>query len=242
MTRRRNPYPILVAVALVPALVLAGCWRLAVSNERAGAPVRPADDTGVVSAQLATPLLSVRRTPAVLARDVNIADFRARAQAFMSTLDSTQCAAISIDGQPVAGVHETTVLRPASNVKLLTAAVALEVLGPHYTFTTTVEGSLQHGVIDGNLYLIGGGDPLLTSAWWKGAHPLLAPFNVTSIEQFAARIKAAGVTSITGGVVGDASRFDDEWYPPSWTKDLRFAEGGPISALLVNDSREAPTV
>ena len=52
-------------------------------------------------------------------------------------------------------------------------------------------------------------------------------------------LRAAGVTSVQGSVIGDSSRYDDEWYAPSWTNDVRFTEGGPISALLVNDSREA---
>jgi D-alanyl-D-alanine carboxypeptidase/D-alanyl-D-alanine-endopeptidase (penicillin-binding protein 4) len=176
----------------------------------------------------------------MLARDVNITDFRAKAEAFMSRLDSQQCAAISIDGQAVAATHEHTVLRPASNVKLFTAAVALDVLGPAHTFITDVRGTLHNGVVDGDLYLVGGGDPVLSSSWWKGPNTKYPPFNVTSIEEFAKKIKA-GVTSISGGIVGDASRYDDEWYPPSWTKDLRFSEGGPISALLVNDARESPT-
>ncbi|HUC31950.1 MAG TPA: D-alanyl-D-alanine carboxypeptidase, partial [Ilumatobacteraceae bacterium] len=55
----------------------------------------------------------------------------------------------------------------------------------------------------------------------------------------AQSIVDAGVTSVTGSVIGDASHFDDEWYPPSWGDDVRFTEGGPVSGLLVNDSREA---
>jgi len=242
MARRRNPFPVLIGVALVPALLLGGCWRFAASRTPTSVTA-PADggSHGTVPATLPTPLLSVRRAPAVLARDVNITDFRTRAEAFMTRLDGAQCAAVSIDGKEVAATHEHTALRPASNVKLFTAATALDVLGPAYTYTTDVRGSLKNGVVDGDLYLVGGGDPLLTSSWWKGPNTKYPPFNVTSIEEFAQRIKTAGVTSVTGGIVGDAGRYDDEWYPPSWTKDLRFSEGGPISALLANDSRESPT-
>jgi D-alanyl-D-alanine carboxypeptidase/D-alanyl-D-alanine-endopeptidase (penicillin-binding protein 4) len=242
MARRRNPYPTLIGAALLPALLLGGCWRFAASKAPAGVDTSATGATpNPVGAALNTPLLSVRRSPAVLARDVNITDFRSKAQAFMATLDPQQCAAISIDGQAVAATHEQTVLRPASNVKLFTASVALDVLGPAYTFTTDVRGTLKNGMVDGDLYLVGGGDPVLSSSWWKGPNTKYPPFNVTSIEAFAQKIKSAGVTRVTGGIVGDASRYDAEWYPPSWTKDLRFTEGGPISALLVNDARETPT-
>ncbi len=52
---------------------------------------------------------------------------------------------------------------------------------------------------------------------------------------------AAGVRQISGAVIGDASRYDAEYYAPAWPKSVRFVEGGPISALVVNDSRESPT-
>ena len=125
------------------------------------------------------------------------------------------------------------------NVKLLTASVALERLGADYRYTTEVRGSVTGGVVAGDLYLVGGGDPLLSSSWWNGPNPKYPPFNVTPVEQLVSAIAAAGITRIDGSVIGDASRYDDEWYAPTWTNDVRFTEGGPVSALLVNDSREA---
>lgn len=242
--RRRNPYPGLVLVAFVPALLLAGCWRFADGRAPASAGSSVSTSTSGAGqapvAALSTPVLSVRRAPAVLARDSNLAELATALQPLIAQLDSNSCLAVSIDGKPVAAVNETASLRPASNVKLITAAVALEVLGADYTYTTTVNGSLADGgVVNGDLVLVGGGDPLLSSAWWDGPNQKFPPFNVTSIEALADSIVAAGVTSITGSVVGDASRYDDEWYLPTWGDGLRFTEGGPLSALLVNDSREA---
>ncbi len=195
--------------------------------------------SGEVLPALTTPVLSVRRTPAVLARDVNIASFTSDAQAFLPMIDGTSCVAISVDGMPVASKNSNLSLRPASNVKLVTAAVALDVLGPDFVYTTDVRANASNGVVAGDLYLIGGGDPVLSSSWWNGPSTKYPPFNVTSIEQLATNIHDAGITRIEGSVVGDASRYDDEWYAPTWTSDVKFSEGGPISALLVNDSREA---
>ncbi|MDO8362319.1 MAG: D-alanyl-D-alanine carboxypeptidase/D-alanyl-D-alanine-endopeptidase [Actinomycetota bacterium] len=263
--RRPNPYPGLLAIALVPALALGGCWRFAEGRRPAaivttivttngttnattngttngtGGTASTGDTTAsTVPADLAAPLLSVRRSPGVLARDVNAAAFVDALQPFLATLDESMCFALSIDGEPVAAVHETTALRPASNVKLLTASVALEVLGAEFVYTTTVTGRMgDGGVVAGNLALVGGGDPLLSNSWWNGPNAKYPPFNVTSIEALADQVKAAGVTAVTGSVVGDPSRYDDEWYAPSWTDDVRFSEGGPVSGLLLNDSREA---
>lgn len=241
--RRRNPYPGLLAVALVPALLLAGCWRFADSRGASGTAAVPTTEASAeptTPAALTTPLLSVRRSPAVLSRNANVAALRADLQPLLDTIGSTSCFALSIDGLPVAAVNDTEPLRPASNVKLITASVALQVLGADFVYTTTVNGAVgAGGVVAGDLYLVGGGDPLLSSTWWDGPSQKFPPFNVTSIEELADSVKAAGVTAVTGSVIGDASRYDDEWYLPTWADSLHFSEGGPLSALLVNDSREA---
>ncbi|MEQ1702387.1 MAG: D-alanyl-D-alanine carboxypeptidase/D-alanyl-D-alanine-endopeptidase, partial [Ilumatobacteraceae bacterium] len=235
-----------VLAALVPALVLGGCWRFADGRAPASEPNNSGSSTSSTvigqapAVALSTPVLSVRRAPAVLARDSNLSSLATALQPLLSQLDGNSCLSVSIDGKPVAAVNETASLRPASNVKLITASVALEVLGADHTYTTTVNGALgDGGVVNGDLVLVGGGDPMLSSEWWDGPNQKFPPFNVTSIEALADSIAAAGVTSITGSVVGDASRYDDEWYLPTWGDGLRFTEGGPLSALLINDSREA---
>ena len=200
------------------------------------------DSVPVTSAPVAidTPLLSVRRAPAVLSREANSAAFLGELQPLLDSIDSNSCFAIPIDGEPVAAVNETTPLRPASNVKLITAAVAVEVLGEEFVYTTTVNGVVGGGgVVAGDLYLIGGGDPLLSNVWWDGPNQKFPPINVTAVEALADAVKAAGVTAVTGSIVGDATRYDDEWYLPTWAPALRFSEAGPLSALLLNDSREA---
>ncbi|MCE9622496.1 MAG: D-alanyl-D-alanine carboxypeptidase/D-alanyl-D-alanine-endopeptidase [Actinomycetia bacterium] len=248
MARRRNPYPALIIAALIPAVALGGLWQFADGQKpdavSASVTAPTVDSSLPPTVQvLVTPILSVRRAPSVLARQVNDAAFKAALQPFADSINNTSCFAVSVDGEPVVSVNETEALRPASNVKLITAAVALEVLGAEFKYTTTIKGVVgAGGVITGNLYFVGGGDPVLNSAWWNGPNKNYPPFNSTSIEALADAIKAAGVTSITGSVVGDATRYDGEQYPPSWANDVRFTDGGPVSALLVNDSRESATV
>jgi serine-type D-Ala-D-Ala carboxypeptidase/endopeptidase (penicillin-binding protein 4) len=257
----RNPLPVLAAIALIPALLLGAAWRFA--DGRASDNSTPwdqpasslvlSDATSTTTSSLvpavvptavplATPLLSARRTPALLARDINLAQFVTAITNFaQSSLQGSDCLAVAVDGVPVYAQNSTAAVAPASNVKLITATVALDVLGPDFVFTTTVAGANAGGVVTGDLFLVGGGDPLLAAEWWQGTSPKFPQFNSTSIETLADQVVAAGITQVTGGVAGDASIFDDEWYAPTWSEGVRFADGGPISGLVVSDSRLSPT-
>lgn len=235
--RSRNPFPILVVLAVLPALALGWLWRFA--DGRSAAATAPTTSLAASTpVTLDAPVLSVRRGPATLAQILKSEPLETAAAEFIATLDAASCAMVAVDGRLVAAHNPDVMLRPASTVKLITAAVALDVLGADFRYTTDVRGVLANGQVDGDLILVGGGDPVLSSEWWTGASQF-PPFNVTSIEALAESIVAAGVTSISGGVVGDASRYDSEWYADSWAEADRFANVGPISALLANDSREA---
>ncbi len=91
--------------------------------------------------------------------------------------------------------------------------------------------------VAGDLYLVGGGDPLLTSSTYPVANDTNPVMSPTSLDALADAIAAAGVTQIQGGVVGDGTRYDDEYFAPSWVNDVRGIEAGPYDALLVNDAR-----
>ncbi len=83
---------------------------------------------------------------------------------------------------------------PGSVMKLLTTFAALDTLGPAFTWQTRafVDGPIVHGVLRGNLYLKGGGDPYMTiERWWR----------------FAAQLRATGLKTIQGNVVIDDRAF-----------------------------------
>ena len=77
------------------------------------------------------------------------------------------------------------------------------------TAQTKERGDVRGGTVGGDLYLVGGGDPVLSSSWWHGSNPAYAPFNTTSIDELVQKVKAAGVTKVDGDVVGDATRYDE---------------------------------
>ena len=148
--------------------------------------------------------------------------------------------AVSVDGEPVGSRNADLPVIPASTQKLLVAATALEVLGESFQFTTsaTTASPPAGGAVAGDLYLVGGGDPVLSSDWYPVSnlerYPVTSP---TRLEALADALVAAGITSVSGNVVGDASRYDDEYFAPSWAVGVAGLEAGPYDSLMVNDSR-----
>ena len=97
-------------------------------------------------------------------------------------------------------LNPRTSMIPASITKLVTAAAAFEVLGISHDFKTVVytdDTDIKDGIIDGNIYLKGYGDPDLNSY---------------DISQLAKSISEKGITGITGNIIYDESYFDDEHY------------------------------
>lgn len=232
---------IVAAWSVTVAMVLLVLWQwttVRALREPLPVPTTQSAGTSVEPALLTTPVLSVRRAPGELAWQLNGEAFTAAVRPLVDAVGPGSCAAISVDGRRVAAVNETRPVIPASNMKLVVAAAALEVLGPDYTFTTTVTGAMDTtGVVTGDLHLIGGGDPVLTTDDWLASGVQRYPaINTTRLETLADSVVAAGVTKVLGRVVGDATRYDDEWFIPSWSDGLRGTEAGPYDALLVDDA------
>jgi D-alanyl-D-alanine carboxypeptidase/D-alanyl-D-alanine-endopeptidase (penicillin-binding protein 4) len=249
-TRRRppqrsaGPLVVLGAFALIPALALFALFSWADGSIEDNEPAPPPPSTVVAPPPFADPLttsmLSMRRLPAVLSRELNITSFQQSLTPFLGTLNDRSCVAVSVDGISVGSRNPDVPVIPASNQKLIVAAVALDVIGEETVLTTTVvsESAAVDGAISGDLTLVGGGDPLLSSDWYPTSnlerYPVLTP---TSLDTLADRVRDAGITSISGNVVGDGSRYDDEFFAPGWGDGVAGLEAGPYDALMANDSR-----
>lgn len=122
---------------------------------------------------------------------------------------------------------------PASTMKLLTTAIALEKLGPDHTFSTDVlrDGTVdKDGVVHGNLIIRGDGDPSLSPRFVRGGPS--AP-----MDMLAQLTSAAGITKVTGDLIADASAFESRIIPEGWlSRYAGSAYAAPFSALSLNEN------
>jgi len=130
---------------------------------------------------------------------------------------------------------------PASNMKLLTTALALAKLGSGYRFRTTLEtrGVIgADGGLSGDAVLVGRGDPNLSNRKFPFTGKEEFDGSPTRVlEELADAMVARGVKSVFGDVVGDDSYFPAERYPSGWEiDDMVWEYGAAISAIVVDDN------
>jgi D-alanyl-D-alanine carboxypeptidase/D-alanyl-D-alanine-endopeptidase (penicillin-binding protein 4) len=225
-------------IPAVGAVLALGCVGMGVLAE-SSTNIAPA--TGTTAGPALTPVLSVRRVPAWLAKptaDRRLAD---AATPLAKALGSTACVVLDTGDRQVVASQANVPLSPGSNMKLLTAFAALRKLGSDTRLRTKVVASTKpSGTNVDTLWLVGGGDPLLSTQPFRDAGKYGAEVPHTKLEDLADALLATGVKSI-GTLNGDESRYDTVRALPSWP--ARFvADGqvGPQSALSVNDARNYP--
>ncbi len=131
---------------------------------------------------------------------------------------------------------------PASNTKIVVAAVASALLPPDWTVKTSLysNGQLSGGVLAGDLILYGRGDPTFgkrcfaTDTLREGACERDA---FTRLRELADLLRKRGVREIRGDLVGDGSYFEPLTVHPSWDEfDLNWWYAAPVTALGFNDN------
>jgi serine-type D-Ala-D-Ala carboxypeptidase/endopeptidase (penicillin-binding protein 4) len=137
-------------------------------------------------------------------------------------------------GETIYFFNNEKLLIPASTLKLVTSAVALEMLGHGYRFKTWIgyTGKINNGILKGDLVIRGGGDPALGSEYFKGHY-----FNPHFLQVWAQQVKAAGIRKIEGGLIMDETLYDSEKIPPTWIwEDMGNYYGVGTSALTIYDN------
>lgn len=139
------------------------------------------------------------------------------------------------NGETIAELNPNLALSPASTQKLVTTAAAMVTLGEGFRFKTTLESDgvydAENGVLNGNLYIRGGGDPTLGSE----------KFSSTKIDKLLAAILATmqekGVKKINGSIIGDDAVFERSMAPAAWNwGDLGNYYGAGACGLSILDN------
>lgn len=135
----------------------------------------------------------------------------------------------------IVSYHSLESLAPASNLKLFTTSTALNLLGDNYRFKTRLyySGNISNnGVLTGNIYIEGSGDPTLGSNVVAGSLPL-----DSLMETWTQAVKKISIKKINGGIIADATLFDNQRVPDYWIwEDIGNYYGAGSSALTINDN------
>lgn len=136
------------------------------------------------------------------------------------------------DGRLVENLNGDKLIRPASNLKLITAGAVLDRLGTDYRFATHLYGSgeLVDSVWIGDLFIRGSGDPTISGLFYDDN-------SLYVFEKWVAALKEMGIQKVDGDLFGYDGLFDDIPYPKGWEwDDLSYYYAPKISALSFNSN------
>jgi serine-type D-Ala-D-Ala carboxypeptidase/endopeptidase (penicillin-binding protein 4) len=197
-----------VGLALAAALGAPACTGRSVTLSSPRAAAHPVAASGAVDrrASLAAPSPHATGSPApAIRRDLVKAPW---AEAIDRVLAGYDVSVAIGAGDRILYEHRGDRLRTlASNEKLLTSMALLAAFGPDHRLGTAAMAAAapSNGVVHGNLWLVGGGDPGIDAA---------------RLDTLARRVRGAGVSRITGSIVGDTSAFDRGWWAPGWLRGV----------------------
>jgi D-alanyl-D-alanine carboxypeptidase/D-alanyl-D-alanine-endopeptidase (penicillin-binding protein 4) len=226
----------LLAVPIVCAILAAVAWSRSTAADDSF-PLRER----VEVAGPATPVLSARRLPGVVGFPRRVNAITGQVAPYLSQIPENSCVVVSNRrGIPVFTHQATLPLPPASGQKLITAYAALSILKPEYTFKTNLvtDSAPVGGIVNGDVWLVGGGDPVLASADYAASYRN-QPQVRTVFENLGNALETTGITRIRGALNADPTRYDDLRYVESWQFAFKTGAGeqpsGPLSALNLND-------
>jgi D-alanyl-D-alanine carboxypeptidase/D-alanyl-D-alanine-endopeptidase (penicillin-binding protein 4) len=225
-----------IAAPLILFIVSALAWLNAASlDSQSGRELEVVVSENKTS--LLTPLFSARRAPAYLQAPFADQELQNELEKIVAQLPGLSCVNLLEDGRVIFERLSNEPVIPASTQKLLTATALLENFGPDHKFSTKVLSETQpvNGILKDDLWVIGGGDPLLMTS--KYAERYKDPFLYTNIKDLGLRIISSGINHIDGSLIGDESLFDDMRFVDTWPERFRHTDqkqSGPISALSLN--------
>lgn len=136
--------------------------------------------------------------------------------------------AVNFKGDTLAQLNQGRCMVPASNMKLITTAGAYLKLGRGYTFKTQLatDGEIRDTTLFGNLYVIGGGDPLIGNLF------TYLPKEDIPFGKWRKVLEDKGIRRIEGDIVGDGSYFSGERRHTDWSTEDEITKDGVVPAGL----------
>ncbi|MDZ7763272.1 MAG: D-alanyl-D-alanine carboxypeptidase/D-alanyl-D-alanine-endopeptidase [Melioribacteraceae bacterium] len=134
------------------------------------------------------------------------------------------------NGETLYKLNQDKLFLPASLMKIFTSSTALLLLGSDYNYTTEFysDGKIVDGILDGNLYIVGSGDPSIY-ANMKNQRNIFSEWTVS--------LKQLGITGIRGNLIGDDRHYETDNRLPGWLAEYEnnwFAQ--PSGAFCLNNN------
>ena len=143
------------------------------------------------------------------------------------------------DGKSLVDINSEIMMLPASNMKLVSTGAALHALGTNWQFETSLgyDGTIEDGVLRGDLYIIGGGDPTL------GSKDSIAFSLDHTFAQWEAVIRASGISSIEGRIIGDGRWMEGMAEEATWLlEDAGTYYGTGVTGLMFYENMQSFSV
>ncbi len=140
------------------------------------------------------------------------------------------------DGRTLVDIDGDNMVMPASNMKLITTGAALHALGSDYSFETKIgySGKIEDGLLKGDLYIIGGGDPT------TGSKDSIAVAIEKTFGEWERLVREAGIRRIEGRVIGDGRAFDGMIEHPTWLwNDIGTYYGAGATGLMYYENTQS---
>ncbi|WP_372365763.1 D-alanyl-D-alanine carboxypeptidase/D-alanyl-D-alanine-endopeptidase [Candidatus Uabimicrobium sp. HlEnr_7] len=134
-------------------------------------------------------------------------------------------------GEVVYSQNSHKLFLPASNLKIVTTACALSLLGANYQYKTKLytDGKIDNGILQGNLFILGCGDPTINERHYDSTTQVF--------DSWANKLTKMGIRKIEGQVIGDITALGNAEIGHGWEKDdLTYYYGARTSALSFNDN------
>ena len=228
---KRFTMPVLILAALIAALVA--------SNKYGYGDVELLPKSPEVSNEAKTQIFSIRRAPELLTSPLELEKLSTGLEALMGAAPNNSCLSVAVDGETIFGIRENIPLSPGTNIKVITAAAALLQLGPDFTYTTVLaaerEPNEDGSLLSTDLYVFGGGDPILMTDSYSELLPENYSQIRTNADELADNTVGMNILFIQGAVRVDESRYDESRIVESWSEEVKSqALIGSLSASLLD--------